>query len=160
MRQILLSLSASLSLLYAQSFIEIQGTSTFHDWKMTTDQIFVESTFKDNKFTDLFVSFPIFTLKSGNERLDKNAYKALPAAKTTPIIFQLHKHHNQTFSGSITIGMEQKDYTFSPDIIKPKQIQGSLVIQMDDFKIKPPSFLLGAFSTGNTVLVKYNVYIP
>src|SRR5689334_20539 len=65
------------------STISIDGTSTLHEWSMTSKEVLCDAVFESNsegnpvRLTSLVVTLPAESLKSGKSAMDKNAYNAL-----------------------------------------------------------------------------------
>ena len=116
----------------------------------------------------LTFSLEVENLKSNEKALDKNAYKAMKTNEYKDIFFQLvwakvvHKTENKYFietHGNLTIAgitravkmdvycMVNKDSTIT--------CTGSEKLKMTDYKINPPSFLMGAMKTGDAITLDF-----
>jgi len=159
---------------YAQngtSRISISGTSTMHDWTMTSDKATYDAVFENNSQRDqlqlisLVVSVPAESLKSGKGGMDKNAYSALKTDKNKQITFQLAsgKIDGKTIRclGTLTIAGTTKQieveatYTILPE--GSIQCKGSKKLAMRDYNVEPPSFMFGTVTTGNEITVSFDV---
>jgi polyisoprenoid-binding protein YceI len=73
----------------------IAGTSTMHDWKMTSQGAIFQATMEAGadgaliKLTHVTMTLPAESLKSKEKAMDKNAYKSLHTDKHKDILFQL-----------------------------------------------------------------------
>src|SRR5690242_15308219 len=72
--------------------VKMEGTSTFHDWHMTSEEGVSSVAFNFDGTTlssmpSLTFVVQVETLKSGTKRLNKNAYKALNSEKYPAITF-------------------------------------------------------------------------
>src|SRR5262245_14230579 len=72
--------------------VTMEGTSTMHDWHMTSEQGTTAVSFNLNgavmtAMPSLVFTLPVETLKSGTKGLNKNAYKALNSEKYPNITF-------------------------------------------------------------------------
>jgi polyisoprenoid-binding protein YceI len=159
---------------YAQSStsrISISGTSTMHDWTMTSEKATYDAVFETNpqgvpqQVTSLVVSVSAQSLKSGKNGMDKNAYAALKTDKHKQITFQLAsgKIDGKTIrcQGSLTIAGTTKQievettYTILAD--GSIQCKGSKKLAMKDYNVDPPSFMFGSVTTGNEITVSFDV---
>jgi polyisoprenoid-binding protein YceI len=159
---------------YAQSStsrISISGTSTMHDWTMTSEKATYDAVFETNpqgvpqQVTSLVVSVSAQSLKSGKNGMDKNAYAALKTDKYKQITFQLAsgKIDGKTIrcQGSLTIAGTTKQievettYTILAD--GSIQCKGSKKLAMKDYNVDPPSFMFGSVTTGNEITVSFDV---
>ena len=172
----LIALSSHGQIRYSQSStssISISGTSTMHDWTMTSDKSTYDAVFEINSQGDplqlisLAVSVPAESLKSGKSGMDKNAYSALKTNKHKQITFQLAsgKIDGKTIrcAGSLTIAGTTKSidveatYTILPD--GSIQCKGSKKLAMKDYNVEPPSFMFGSVTTGNEITVSFDVIL-
>jgi polyisoprenoid-binding protein YceI len=161
MKKILAILAIFSSLIYAQSTVEVDGTSTLHNWKMVSHDIKVDMNQTNGKFTKLVVTFAAKSLKSGDEGLDNTAYKAMKADKHKIVSFSLIKQNDDgTLLGAFTSNNQEMNNTIKPDVIEAGHVAGSFKVKMTDFGIKPPTFLFGAMSAGDELTIKYDIKKP
>jgi polyisoprenoid-binding protein YceI len=173
---VLISLTSHGQSRYAQSStsrISISGTSTIHEWTMTTESTTCDAVFETNEqgeplqLTSLLVSVPAQSLKSGKSGMDKNAYSALKTDKNKHITFQLKsgKIEGKTIQclGTLTIAGTTKQidvdatYTILPD--GSIQCKGSKKLAMRDYNVEPPSFMFGSVTTGNEITISFDVVL-
>lgn len=158
MKKIVGLLALCSTLLLAKGTIEVHGTSTLHDWHMTSNSVAVDMEKNNNKIEKLFVSVIIDTLKSGDEDLDETAYDTLKADPKSAITFELKEHKaDGSFDGVFKIGDNEQAVNVMPDSIENGVIKGTLKAKMTSFGIEPPTFLFGAMTTGDEVTVKYTI---
>ncbi|OJV49570.1 MAG: hypothetical protein BGO40_10135 [Chryseobacterium sp. 39-10] len=62
----------------------VAGTSTLHDWTMTSQQGTFSGTVAGNVINDIKYTMNSKTLKSGKSAMDNNAYKAMQADNSQP----------------------------------------------------------------------------
>lgn len=172
---------------YAQAIYKIQdnknvsmkllGTSTLHDWEMdatraTGEAQFVFSTGNESELTEiksLTFSLVVKDLKSDNKGLDKNAYKALKTDTYKNIKYKLS---SAKFSpekggyllktqGKLTVAGVTKDIVMDIHLVVNKNntvsCKGSYQLKMTDYNVEPPSFMLGAMTTGNATTLNFDV---
>lgn len=154
----------------------LTGTSTMHDWEMTSSSATCDATFttdatgKLTGLTNMSFKTPAKSLKSGKGAMDKNAYKALKADSNPDI--------SAVLTSATIKAIDGKNYTITSQVklsIAGKSVNTTLVsnakinadntisvsgekkIAMTDYDMKPPSFMLGSVKTGNDVVLKYNI---
>lgn len=148
----------------------IAGTSTMHDWTMTSQgatysaSIEVNADGTPSKFTSVTVTLPAESLKSHEKAMDKNAYKSLNTDKYKDITFQLTSSKiagkTITCNGNLTIAGTTKaidvDVTYE---VKNSTLvcKGSKKLKMTEFKVEPPTFMFGAIKTGDDITVTFEV---
>jgi len=159
---------------YAQNgpvLISIAGTSTLHEWTMTSKQASYDAVLEANaqgeptKLTSLTYSVLSESLKSEKHAMDKNAYAALKTDKNKQITFQLltARIEGKTIqcTGKLTIAGTTKQievdaaYTVLPG--NSLQFKGSKKLAMKEYNVEPPSFMFGTVTTGNEITVSFEV---
>ena len=155
------------------SRISISGTSTMHDWTMTSDKATYDAVFEINsqgdplQLTSLTVSVPAESLKSEKSGMDKNAYSALKTDKNKQITFQLASSRidGKTIKcvGNLTIAGTTKqievDVAFTILSDGSIQCKGSKKLAMKDYNVEPPSFMFGTVTTGNEITISFDVVL-
>ena len=158
--------------------MKLSGTSTLHKWTMnaqtfTGDAQFGFSAGADhqlNAVSALNFSLVVTDLKSGEKGLDKNAYKALKTDKYKDILYILtsakvspgkeNRYLIKTL-GNLSIAGVTKEV--SMDVYctvngdKSITCAGSDKLKMTDYKVKPPSFMLGAMKTGDAITLDFTL---
>jgi len=150
--------------------ITIAGTSTMHDWTMTSKEVNYNAGFElgadgtPTRLNTVSVTLPAESLKSGKGAMDNNAYKALKTDKNKQIIFQLttSKITGKTIvcSGNLTIAGTTKpvDVDVTYEVKNGNMVcKGSKKIKMTDFNVEPPSFMFGSVKTGDEITVSFDV---
>lgn len=148
--------------------ITVEGSSSLHDWEMTSSRASGEARIKLNNqqvesIDKLSVSIPVRSLKSGKGQLDKNAYEALEAGKHPTIHFTLKEVRQITgeaiiASGTLTIAGTTKPvkleakYRVSGTSVK---LEGDTMIRFTEFELDPPSAMFGAVKAGDEVQVTF-----
>lgn len=157
--------------------IKINGTSTLHDWEMNTKNAtgvaqFIFKSVNENELTSLeslTFTIKVKDFKSDSKGLYKNAYKALKANMYKKIYYELSSstrfpekggyllHAN----GKLTIAWITKDMIMDVHIIVNENgtiaCKGSYKLNMTDYNVDPPSFLLGAMKTGDAITIGFDV---
>ncbi|MBX2895429.1 MAG: YceI family protein [Cyclobacteriaceae bacterium] len=150
--------------------ITIAGTSTMHDWTMTSKQataqaqLEVDANGQLSKVNSIVVTIPAESLKSGKGAMDKNAYNALKTDKNKDLKFQLTaatvNGNNIVAQGTLTIAGSSNPIeltvTGKPDT-NGIRFQGSKKIKMTEFNVEPPSFMFGSVKTGDEITITFDV---
>lgn len=153
--------------------LTVSGTSTLHDWQMKTSKIACNATFTFYEDGDLggltLLNFtmPAESLKSDHTGMDDNAYRALKTSKNPTITFNLTNAtvssdgKKITCTGKLTLAGVTKDIELTAaakvNADKSINIKGSKKLNMRDYNIDPPSFMMGAVKTGENVTVDFNL---
>ncbi len=151
--------------------INVHGTSNVHDWDMKPTKVTGELGLNSSKqISAISIKIEVKSLKSGNSIMDGKTYDAFDYKKNPYIVFQLTDASqaklsdndteitltgNLSFAGAtrkISIKTTGK-ITKSGDY----QLKGSIPLKMTDFKMKPPTAMLGTMKTGDAVTVKFDV---
>ncbi len=153
------------------SSITVAGTSTLHEWTMTSKDGKYQADFEvsaDGAPTHLkaiTVTIPSESLKSGHGGMDKNAYSSLKTGKHKSITFSLITARLQNnkiqCNGNLTICGVAKpislevDYKVNPD--HSLICIGSKAFKMSEYEVEPPSFMFGTVKTGDEITVSFNL---
>lgn len=151
--------------------LKVKGTSTLHDWEMTSAQaqgkaeLVLEGTTLRN-VRSASVTLKTESIKSGTSKMDEIAYETLKAGKFPNIVFTLTSFRNLDnkrglAAGTLTIAGTTKPVTFNVETSAKTglvQVTGEANIKFTDFGIKPPTALLGTVKTGNDLklIIKAN----
>jgi polyisoprenoid-binding protein YceI len=158
--------------------MKLSGTSTLHKWSMDAKTFSGDAQFgfkpgNDAQLTSLKslnFSLVVQNLKSGEKGLDKNAYKALKTDQYKDIDYKLISttivpEKNGSFllktHGTLTIAGVTKEITMDVFCVINKDASvtctGSDKLNMSDYKVKPPSFMLGAMKTGDAITLNFTL---
>jgi polyisoprenoid-binding protein YceI len=161
-----------------ESDMKLSGTSTLHDWTMSTPTFTSEaefdiSTSNDHSLTalkSLTFSLAVRNLKSDSKAMDKNAYKALKADQHTNITYRLtsatvtdskEKSYLIKTQGSLQVAGVTKEVSIDVYCTVNKDASitcsGSNKLKMTDYQVKPPSFMLGAMKTGDALTLDFKL---
>jgi polyisoprenoid-binding protein YceI len=150
--------------------VTIAGTSTMHDWTMTSQSANYNASFELNADgTPSALNSVTFTmlaesLKSKENAMDKNAYKSLKTDKYKEITYQLTSAKISgktiTCTGNLTIAGTTKP--IDVDVVYELKngnlaFKGSKKVKMTDFKVEPPTFMFGAIKTGDEITISIDV---
>lgn len=152
----------------AGSSLTIAGSSTLHDWEMTSEKPSGEATITitDGQLSDiraLEIVMDVKTLKSGKGQMDNNAYKALMADQYPSVYLELITTESITSDqvsakvkltvAGVTriINMKTRYKIFNDQI----GFSGSHPIKFSDFNLDPPTAVLGTIRTGNDLTLSF-----
>jgi polyisoprenoid-binding protein YceI len=158
--------------------MKLSGTSTLHNWVMSAQNTtgVAQFVFKGagdtqlSSLTSLTFSLLVTDLKSGEKGLDKNAYKALKADQYKDIDYKLTsaiimpqnegKYLIKT-KGKLTIAGVTKETDMDVYAVVNKNgsitCTGSDKLNMTDYSVKPPKFMMGAMKTGDAITLNYTL---
>jgi polyisoprenoid-binding protein YceI len=152
--------------------IKVLGTSNVHDWVLTSTAMESQGEFKlgDNQLRSFSFSLNAKSLKSEHESMDNRTYKTMKADQYPKVTYKLvsaivtqvqkSKYAIKT-TGELTIaGVTQTiAMTISAIINSYNTItcSGSEDIKLTDYKIDPPSFMLGAMKVKNDLTIQFNL---
>ncbi len=155
--------------------IKVLGSSNIHDWTMTSSTIESRGEFKfDDGSLRSLVSFSLSvdakTLKSEHESMDNRTYKTIKADQFPKITYKLNSavvtsiQKNKYLikaTGDLTIaGTTQTVVLNVTAVVNPDNTitcTGSQKIKLTDYKIDPPSFMLGAMKVTNDLTIQFNL---
>jgi polyisoprenoid-binding protein YceI len=157
--------------------LKLSGTSTLHNWTMNASTFTSEAQFELkpdsrqlNGIKSLNFSLAVQDLKSGESGLDKNAYKALKATTYKDIVFKLlsasvvpgkDNKYLVKAHGNLTIAGITKEVTINVNAVVNENgaitCTGSHQLNMTDYQVKPPTFMLGAMKTGDAITLDFTL---
>lgn len=149
----------------------IAGTSTLHDWTMTSTEAVYDAKFElSNEGTPvqlvaLTYSLPAESLKSGKGAMDKNAYNALNTEKHKKITFVLTNSsadgNGFKCNGNLTISGVTKPITLEASCKTGANgdltCNAKYALKMTDFKVEPPTFMFGSIKTGDDLALTFSI---
>lgn len=166
------ALQAQVLKINPKSFImTILGTTNVHDFKSKVTQAKGEAVVNANKeLQSLVVEIPVRSIKSGEKLMDTKTYEAFDVEKNPNITFKLvevntlHIEGNQvsvTLTGNLTMaGVTRKiSIKSNGSATKPGvyEFTGSVALKMTDFKMSPPTAMMGLMKVGDAITLKYDV---
>lgn len=140
----------------------VAGTSTMHDWTMTSTSGTFSGTVAGNAINNIQYNLGAKTLKSGKGAMDSNAYKAMKADKFPNITFTATSVNigKGTITGKLKVTDVTKTVSFPVTVAKSGNsytITGTETIKMTDYGVTPPSFMMNTVKTGNEIKITVNV---
>ncbi len=158
-----------------KSSISIHGTSSLHNWESVVNQVTGEFVLNNDQIESLVLNIPVLSIKSKDEErlMDKKTYEALKSNKNPLITFKLTQPAKPvitestaelTLTGELTIAGVTKKITFKSNGEKNGTssyiFRGDIPLKMSDFKIDPPTAMLGLIKTGDQINLKFSVTVP
>ena len=156
--------------------MRMSGTSTLHDWTTSSKNFTGDAQFAFKPGNDhllvsiksLNFSLAVLDLKSGESGLDKNAYKALKSNQYKHIVYKLISatvmpENDRKFLiktvGSLTIAGVTKEIKMDVYYVVNEDstitFTGSEKLNMTDYSVKRPTFMLGAMKTGDAITLDF-----
>jgi polyisoprenoid-binding protein YceI len=157
--------------------IKILGSSNIHDWVMTSSATMEsqgEFKFDDKNQLQSLHSFSFSvdakSLKSEHESMDNRTYTTIKADKYPRITYKLisatitqaekNKYLVKT-TGDLTIAGATQAIAMTVTVIvnadNTLSCTGSEKLKLTDYKIDPPSFMLGAMKVTNDLTIQFNL---
>ncbi|BAU51995.1 YceI family protein [Mucilaginibacter gotjawali] len=155
--------------------IKVLGSSNIHEWNMTATGIESQGQFKfEGGQLQALTSFGLVaeakSLKSESTSMDGRCYKTIKADQYPKITFKLSSatvtavqknKYTIKASGELTIsGSTQPVVLTVTAVVNPDNTitcTGAQKIKLTDYKIDPPTFLLGAMKVYNDLTIQYNI---
>lgn len=158
----------------SNSTISVDGTSNIHDWDLKAEKFIIKAIIENDTdlptIKSLSLDLEAESLKSGKSGMDNNTYKALKTNRNKSIKFtytktsSLKKTADNTYSvvveGMLEIAGTKKSTDLSFDLAKVNNgyiIKGNKKINMPEYKVDPPTAMLGTIKTGEDVTINYNI---
>ncbi|MDB5135015.1 MAG: yceI [Mucilaginibacter sp.] len=157
--------------------IKVLGSSNVHDWTMISSSTMEsQCNFKFDAANQLR-ALPSFSfslnatsLKSEHESMDNRTYKTIKADKFPKITYKLNSavitqvQKNKYLikaTGDLTIAGTTQTITMDVTAIvnadNTLSCTGSQKLKLTDYKIDPPSFMLGAMKVANDLTIQFNL---
>lgn len=158
-------------------FLKLNGTSTMHDWEMDANKATGEAQFifdvaNESELTSLkslMFNLEVKDLQSDSKGLNKNAYEALKTDQFKDIHYKLSSSslspekggYFARTNGKLTIAGVTKDIIMDIHMVvnKNKTItcKGLYKLNMTDYNVEPPSFMMGIMKTGEITTLNFEV---
>lgn len=154
----------------AESYVSVAGTSSLHEWAMTSNDIRVQAQIVLNEsgaptsIQSFNLSLRAESLKSGVVAMDKNAYSTLNTTEHKNIQFEMGLTELTgsvvVVEGTLTVaGVSRKIQVEGSVRVLPDKsllVTGTKKLKMSDFNIEPPTFMFGTVTTGDEVTITFN----
>jgi len=164
----------------ANADIKVLGTSNLHSWSMEDKNVACTARFTyaagkptiPNGLEGFGFTFPVHGLKSGESGMDSRAYDAMKAKNSGNIVFTASSstvtpgsagRFSVKSSGSLTIaGVSKPVMLTAACVVKANgsiTCTGTDKLLMSDYQIKPPTYMLGALKTGNSLTIDFTMTV-
>jgi polyisoprenoid-binding protein YceI len=154
------------------STMTILGTTNVHNFQSKVTQISGDLVITGKKIQSLKVEVPVKSIKSNEKLMDKKTYEAFDAEKHPTITFQLidaviqkatAEDIDVVVTGNLTMAGVTKKVSFNTTGKTLKagtfQFTGSVALKMTDFKMKPPTAMLGMMKVGDAITLKFSIVL-
>ncbi|HET9571369.1 MAG TPA: YceI family protein [Bacteroidales bacterium] len=148
----------------------ILGTTNVHDFKSKVTSAKGEAVVNNKELQSLTVEIPVRSIKSGEKLMDTKTYETFDVDKYPNITFKLTEVNslnvvgnqvNVLLTGNLTMaGVTRKisvKSTGSADKPGVYEFKGSVALKMTDFKMRPPTAMLGVMKVGDAITLKFDV---
>ena len=157
------------------SKMTILGTSSLHDWQMDVKDIDCSMALLTEGenirgIQDTWFSCITTSIMSDYNIMDKKTYEALKAKEFSNIFFKMisgkiismaGKEFSGTATGYLSIAGQTKEIKvpFHGNILEKGQVkvEGKVDLKMSEFKIDPPTAMLGTLKTGDEISIVYSL---
>ena len=155
--------------------IFVRGTSTLHDWESSVNEVTLTGVIElEDKslesLNDIQVSIKSKSIKSTKgDLMDKKTHHALKSGQHPSITYKMkranvdEKNSTVRMDGTLTIAGTSREVplTLTYKVLSGQQIsfKTSHEINLKDFKIKPPTAMMGTIRTGEKVTVSLDMVV-
>ena len=154
------------------STMTILGTTNVHNFQSKVTQMSGDLVISGKKVQSLKVDVPVKSIKSNEKLMDTKTYEAFNAEKNPTITFQLidaviqkatAEDIDVVLTGNLTMAGVTKKISFNTTGKALKagtfQFTGSVALKMTDFKMKPPTAMLGMMKVGDAITLKFSIVL-
>ncbi len=141
--------------------IVVSGTSTMHDWTMSSNSGAFSGNVSGNAITDVKFSVSANSLKSTKGKMmDNKAHDALKVSKNPTIYFAASSINigKGTVNGKLAIAGVTKNVSFPVTVVKKGNayvIEGTEGVKLSQYGMERPGFM--GMKTGDDVTVKVTI---
>lgn len=155
------------------STMTILGTTNVHDFETKVTQISGELVMNSaKKVESMSLLIPVKSIKSKEKLMDTKTYEAFVSEKNPNISFRLTeasslkvtgKDIDVTVTGNLTMAGTTRKISFrttgKSTATGIYEFKGSIPLKMTDFKMKPPTAMMGMMKVGDAITLKFNVFL-
>lgn len=167
--------------IHAQSFVTkthsltVKGTSSLHDWESAVEKVDAAGSYRltDNALTqlgDVVVKIPVKSIKSTKGKMmDNKTWEAFNHEKYPFVVLSLTKETinfsrntvrataNLTMAGVTKAIHLELNYKVLPG--GELEVTGSQKLKMTDYKMEPPTAMMGTIKVGDEVEVIFKIVL-
>jgi polyisoprenoid-binding protein YceI len=151
--------------------IKVLGSSNVHDWTMASPAMYSKGDFNlpAHRLQSFSFRLAVTSLKSEHASMDSRTYKAVNATKFPDINYKLasatitgdnNKYLIET-EGSLTFAGVTKTISMEVTAVvnadKSITCTGAKKIQLTDYGVKPPTFMLGTMKVYNDLTIQFKL---
>jgi len=153
--------------------VTVKGTSTMHDWESNVEKLESHASYKikDNqliKIEDAMLKVTVKSIKSTEGKImDKKTYNAFHSEMHPFIVFTLKSEqiNSSHLTVALTGTLEMAGVTQPIDMVASYrilsngdfQIIGNKKVKMSEYKMTPPTAMLGAIKVGDEVDINFDL---
>lgn len=145
-----------------KSTLQIEGTSTVHDWTVTAHTLAGSLQTDDATLSGIDFQVAVADIKSERgATMDKKMHAALQKEKHPEVLFKLDEaQKGDVLHGTLRIAGQEQAVTipitteWAEGLIT---ITGEYPIALKDFQIEPPTAMFGQVVVGDRVTVKFDL---
>lgn len=156
------------------SKITILGTSSVHDWEIEITEFDCKASIaidenKGASVSGVNVTCEVKDVKAENKIMTNKTYKALDGDDHPQISFKATDTAKATsgsasgIKGKLTIAGQSKDvtlpFTLTTENESTVKVSGKIPVKMSDFKIDPPTAMMGALKTADDIEIEYEIIL-
>lgn len=142
----------------------VDGTSTVHDWTVNVERVSGTLFQNGTKIDSVKITVPVNSMKSGKSGMDDKVYEALKSNRF-PNISIVGKNidlssGSAVVQASVTIAGATKVVPVTVKRAVAGSVAtytGSVNLKMTDFKVAPPTAMLGAIKAGDAITLRFDM---
>lgn len=164
-----------------KSTMQVDGTSSIHDWTADVEEINIDANFNasaftpesdENPVTSLTLTVPVEEMESGKGRMNGKMYDALKKDDHPNITFELstaeisegssESSFTLNTTGTLTIAGVSEEINFPVEGSVTGDgvytFTGSYELNMEDYDVDPPSAMFGTIKSGEMVTISFELF--
>jgi polyisoprenoid-binding protein YceI len=142
----------------------VDGTSTVHDWTVNVERVTGNVYQNGTKIDSVKITVPVNSMKSGKSGMDDKVYEALKSSRF-PNISIIGKNidlssGSAVVQASVTIAGATKVVPVTVKRTMAGSVAtytGSVNLKMTDFRVSPPTAMLGAITAGDAITLRFDL---